>query len=59
MNPKQKMFLPSNFRFEIGSLPCQGVSKIDAFTFKQAVVSTPSATHASIRSRPGQRSSRT
>lgn len=41
LSAKQKLFLPSNFRFEMGGLPCQSVSKIDAFTFKQAAVQDP------------------
>jgi hypothetical protein len=41
VNTKQKVFLPSNFRLEIGGLPCQTVSKVGAFTFKQAVVVDP------------------
>ena len=31
-------WLASNFRFELGDLPCKRVSKIDAFTIKQGVV---------------------
>lgn len=31
---KQKAWLASNFRFEMGSLPCQRVASIDAFTWK-------------------------
>ncbi len=34
----QKAWLPSNFRLKIGDLPCSRVSKIDAFTIKQAIV---------------------
>ncbi len=41
VNTNQKLFLPSNFRFELGSLPCKLVSKIDAFTWKQGVVQDP------------------
>jgi phage tail-like protein len=35
---KQKAFLASNFRFEMSGLPCDRVSKIDAFAWKCAVV---------------------
>lgn len=34
---QQKMWLPSNFRVSIGDLPASRVSKVDSFTFKQAV----------------------
>jgi T4-like virus tail tube protein gp19 len=33
----QKQFLPANFRFELGTLDCSRVSKIDAFTVKQTM----------------------
>jgi T4-like virus tail tube protein gp19 len=33
--PAQKQFLASNFRFELGELPCAKVSKIDSFTVTQ------------------------
>jgi hypothetical protein len=33
-----KKWLCSNFRFELGSLPCTRVAKIDSFTWKQAVI---------------------
>jgi hypothetical protein len=36
---KQKAWLASNFRFEMGSLPCSRVATIDAFTWKCAVAS--------------------
>lgn len=38
LNTKQKAWLCSNFRVEIGGLPCARVSKIDSFTIKQNVV---------------------
>jgi hypothetical protein len=34
---KEKAWLCSNFRFEMGSLPCSRVASIDAFTWKCAV----------------------
>lgn len=38
VNTKQKKWLCSNFRLELGDLPCKRVSKIDSFTIKQGVV---------------------
>jgi hypothetical protein len=35
--PKQKAWLCSNFRFELGKLPCNRVASIDSFTWKCAV----------------------
>ncbi len=35
--PKQKSWLCSNFRFEMGGLPCSRVATIDSFTWKCAV----------------------
>ena len=37
----QKKWLASNFRFEMGSLPCDYVSRIEPFTVKQNVQSDP------------------
>ena len=34
----QKKWLASNWRFELGALPCSRVAKIDSFTWKQSVV---------------------
>jgi T4-like virus tail tube protein gp19 len=34
-SPKQKLWLPSNFRLEIPGLECKFVTKIDSFTVKQ------------------------
>jgi len=39
VGPKQKAWLSSNFRFEMGSLPCSRVATVDAFTWKCAVAS--------------------
>jgi len=36
---KQKAWLCSNFRFEMGGLPCSRVATVDAFTWKCAVAS--------------------
>jgi tail tube protein gp19 len=37
VGPKQKAWLCSNFRFELGGLPCSRVAKIDSFTWKCGV----------------------
>jgi hypothetical protein len=37
IGPKQKQWLCSNFKFELGGLPCQRVATIDSFTWKCAV----------------------
>lgn len=38
VSPATKKWLCSNFRFELGDLPCDRVAKIDSFTWKQSVV---------------------
>jgi hypothetical protein len=35
--PLQKAWIASNFRFELGGLPCNRVSRIESFTIKQTV----------------------
>lgn len=35
---QQKIWIPSNFRLEIGGLDCSGVSKVDAITVKMTIV---------------------
>lgn len=37
IGPKQKAWLSSNFRVEIGSLPCHRVATVDSFTWKCSV----------------------
>ena len=37
IGPKQKAWLCSNFRIEIGSLPCSRVATVDSFTWKCSV----------------------
>jgi hypothetical protein len=37
--PATKKWLCSNFRIEIGDLPCDRVAKVDSFTWKQSIVS--------------------
>ncbi len=36
--PAQKQFVASNFRFELGDLPCGKVSKIESFTVTQGMI---------------------
>jgi hypothetical protein len=38
MGVKTKRWLSSNFRFELGDLPCDRVARIDSFTLRQVVV---------------------
>jgi hypothetical protein len=38
---KQKAWLSSNFRFEMGTLPCSRVATIDSFTWKRTVAPDP------------------
>jgi hypothetical protein len=38
IGPKQKAWLCSNFRVEIGNLPCTRIASVDSFTWKCAVV---------------------
>ncbi len=39
VGPKQKAWLCSNFRVEIGALPCNRIATVDTFTWKCAVAS--------------------
>ena len=39
--PAQKVWLSSNFRFEMGGLPCSRVATIDSFTWRCGVVREP------------------
>lgn len=39
IGPKQKAWLCSNFRVEIGNLPCSRIATVDSFTWKCAVAS--------------------
>ena len=39
VGPKQKQWLCSNFRVELGGLPCQRIATVDSFTWKCAVAS--------------------
>ena len=39
--PARKVWLRSNFHFEMGSLPCSRVATIDSFTWRRTLVPTP------------------
>ena len=51
---KQKAWLPANFRLEIAGLDCKKVSKIDAFTIKQAVATSAIGEQRDYEKEPGQ-----
>jgi hypothetical protein len=51
---KQKQWLASNFRFELGDLETKTVSKIDAFTVKQSVAADDVGDVRRIRREPGK-----
>ena len=51
----QKKWLASNFRFEMGSLPCNYVSRIEPFTVKQSVQSDPVGERRDYLKEPSQR----
>jgi hypothetical protein len=44
VTPKQKAWLSSNFRFEMGGLPCNRVATIDSFTWQCSVVTERAGT---------------
>jgi len=50
MGPAQKAHLCSNFRLELGDLPCNRVATVDAMELKCSVSTTRSASSARIRS---------
>jgi hypothetical protein len=50
----QKQWLPSNFKLEIDGLDCSKVSKIDAFTIKQSVVTDPVGEQRDYEKEPGK-----
>jgi hypothetical protein len=51
---EQKQWLPSSFRLEIDGLDCTKVSKVDAFTVKQPVLTTPVGDARSYLAEPGK-----
>ena len=50
----QKQWLPANFKLEIDGLDCTKVSKIDAFTVKQSVVTDPVGEERDYEKEPGK-----
>ena len=50
----QKQWLPSNFKLEIDGLDCTKVSKVDAFTVKQGVVTDPVGEERDYEKEPGK-----
>jgi hypothetical protein len=53
VGPKQKQWLVSNFRFTLGDLPTDRVSKIDAFTIRQTAATDPVGEIREYRKEPG------
>jgi phage tail-like protein len=53
LSPKTKVWQAANFRFVLGSLPCQRVAKIDSFTLKQAVKRDEPGEERQYRNEPG------
>lgn len=51
---KQKAWLVSNFRLQVGSSPCERVSKIEALTIKQGITEYRDGTDGSVRLLPGK-----
>lgn len=51
---KQKLWLASNFRLEIGGVDCTRVNKIDAFTVKQGVVTDEIGEEREYEREPGK-----
>jgi len=47
LGTEHKLWQASNFRVEIGGLPCKHVSKVDGFSIKLTVVKDPSAVELS------------
>jgi len=48
LNTDPKLWLASNFRVEIGGLPCEHVQKVDEFTIKQKVKGTAELSDLSL-----------
>jgi hypothetical protein len=51
---KQKAWLCSNFRVEMGSLPCERVSTVDSFTWKQSIAPDPIGIHREPTKHPAK-----
>jgi len=54
VGPKQKAWLCSNFRVELGGLPCNRVSSVDSFTWKCAVASDQIGIHREPTKHPAK-----
>lgn len=54
VGPKQKAWLCSNFRVEIGSLPCSRVASVDSFTWKCAIASDQIGIHREPTKHPAK-----
>lgn len=52
--PAQKQFVGSNFRFELGDLPCNKVSKIESFTVTQTIATDDVGDARGKLSEPGK-----
>lgn len=48
--PKQKTWLRSNFRFELGDLPTQRVARIDSFTVRSLAIGAPTGEFRTVQS---------
>jgi len=51
---KQKAWLTSNFLVKIGSLPCERVSTVDSFTWKQSIAPDPIGIHREPTKHPAK-----
>lgn len=54
IGPKQKAWLCSNFRVEIGALPCNRVATVDSFTWKCAVAADMIGIHREPTKHPAK-----
>lgn len=54
VGPKQKAWLCSNFRVEIGSLPCSRVASVDSFTWKCAIAADQIGIHREPTKHPAK-----
>ena len=54
VGPKQKAWLCSNFRVEIGDLPCSRVASVDSFTWKCAIAADQIGIHREATKHPAK-----
>ncbi|HSD89668.1 MAG TPA: phage tail protein [Kofleriaceae bacterium] len=54
IGPKQKAWLCSNFRVEIGDLPCSRVASVDSFTWKCAIAADQIGIHREPTKHPAK-----